>query len=415
MMISDRGILILSPSDVSASTACEFGWLRQADAKLGRVPRVRRSDAMQERLAKLGATHEKRVTDALRENAGTYETIGRPAYPVTEAKIAAAASNTRRHAHGGVDVISQAVLFDGQTYGIADFLIKQSDGSYSVWDAKLARSAKTSARLQLATYADLLDQAGIARHRTAGLFLGSGKSLEIELDDLLPEVRARLTAARQLMTKHVAQSEVVAWESGGLSICGKCEHCAVEIEANDDVLLVHNLRRRDREHLRASGITTVQELASSNSTVEGLKEERWRTLRAQAAIQTRQVVHPDGSVTVAYEVFDPTPILNLPSPEAGDIFFDFEGDTMFEGDDSDLGIEYLWGLLELDGTSTGSFTPLWADDRATERDALVTFFDHLSHRRIDHPDMHVYHYASYEISALRRLCQRHAVGAACLL
>ena len=50
-----------------------------------------------------------------------------------------------------------------------------------------------------------------------------------------------------------------------------------------------------------------------------------------------------------------------------------------------------------------NFTPLHAHDRASERAAFEQFIDLVHDRLRAYPDMHVYHYASYEITALRRL------------
>jgi uncharacterized protein len=88
----------------------------------------------------------------------------------------------------------------------------------------------------------------------------------------------------------------------------------------------------------------------------------------------------------------------LPSP--GDLFFDFEGNPFWDRDGS---LEYLWGILE----ARRSFTALWATDRASERAAFETFAD-LVHARLERfPGLHVYHYAAYEVTALKRLMGRY--------
>ena len=69
----------------------------------------------------------------------------------------------------------------------------------------------------------------------------------------------------------------------------------------------------------------------------------------------------------------------------------------------DGSLEYLWGILDVER----NFTPLHAHDHATERQAFETFVD-LVHERLErYPDLHVYHYAQYEITALRRLMGRY--------
>src|SRR5690606_1412151 len=107
---------------------------------------------------------------------------------------------------------------------------------------------------------------------------------------------------------------------------------------------------------------------------------------------------------------DPEPIAQLPAPDPGDIFFDFEGDPLYaepgEGDETRWGLDYLFGLVEADGT----FRAFWAHSLAQERVALRGFLDYLADRRTRHPDMHVYHYAAYERTHLLSLAARHGVG-----
>ena len=51
----------------------------------------------------------------------------------------------------------------------------------------------------------------------------------------------------------------------------------------------------------------------------------------------------------------------------------------------------------------GEFRAFWALDRAQEKEAFERLVDFLTERLAGDPDMHVYHYANYERSALRRL------------
>jgi len=54
----------------------------------------------------------------------------------------------------------------------------------------------------------------------------------------------------------------------------------------------------------------------------------------------------------------------------------------------------------LDDAGYGKF---WALDRAAEKIALEQFVDFVVERRRRYPAAHVYHYANYEVAALRRL------------
>ena len=49
----------------------------------------------------------------------------------------------------------------------------------------------------------------------------------------------------------------------------------------------------------------------------------------------------------------------------------------------------------------------WAHDRDEERAAFKTFMDFVADRMRAYPEMHIYHYAVYEGTALKRLMSLH--------
>ncbi|KQP82157.1 bifunctional RecB family nuclease/DEAD/DEAH box helicase [Aeromicrobium sp. Leaf291] len=407
VMLVDDGSFVLSPSDLTASAGCEFGWLRALDVRRGLVsPPKSEPDLMMDRLAELGDEHERRYVELLRSEGKNVIEIERPD-PYNPATLAAAMEETLDALRAGVDVVAQAVLTDGGFGGQADFLVRDTDGRYEVWDAKLARHAKVTALLQIAGYADLLDQQDIPRSPVGRLILGNGELHDQELDDVVAVYRHRRSHLEALLRSHLDSKSPAEWNAAGTTQCGSCEHCAAEVESRRDLLLVAGMRRSQRELLRAAGVETIDQLAATTITVPGLAERSWQKLQAQAALQ----VAPATADGVVHQVFDSTPIRQLPAPSAGDIFFDFEGDPLWvDGTSHDAGLEYLFGWVEDDGTADGAFTGLWADDRAEEKAALIAFLDFLEDRWTQHPDLHVYHYAPYEVTALKRLTVRHTVG-----
>jgi hypothetical protein len=72
------------------------------------------------------------------------------------------------------------------------------------------------------------------------------------------------------------------------------------------------------------------------------------------------------------------------------------------------GLEYLWGAC-FRGRETGAleFRDWWAHNRVDEKRAFEGFVDWVVALWRQHPAMHIYHYASYEVSALRRLSTYH--------
>ena len=131
----------------------------------------------------------------------------------------------------------------------------------------------------------------------------------------------------------------------------------------------------------------------------GINPDSWAKNREQAELQ----LHARETGVDMYRLLQPQPESGfslLPDPSPGDLFFDFEGNPFW---DASGGLEYLWGILDVDG----NFKPLHAHDHETERIAFERFVDLVHERLARYPDLHVYHYAAYEITALKRLMGRY--------
>ncbi|MFF0815477.1 TM0106 family RecB-like putative nuclease [Rhodococcus sp. NPDC003318] len=397
-------VLIHSASDLSQAADCEFALLRRLDAKLGRTaPGADRTDAPDPMLARtsaLGDAHEHRRLDAYRELFGDgVVTIDRPALDFEELTHANRA--TVAAARAGADVIYQGTFFDGRFLGYCDFLVRRGD-AYEVVDTKLSRHARVPSLLQLAAYADALAGHGVPTTATASLILGDDSIVTHPLADIRPVFRQRRDALVRLLDTHHAGGAPVQW--GAVGGCGRCEDCTPEVERSRDLILVAGLRGTQRDKLVRGGVTTIDALAAAEAPVVGMSARTFESLRGQAAAQVRQ----ERSGTPVFEVIgDGAALAGIPAPDAGDIFFDFEGDPLWaEGGSPDWGLEYLFGVMEADGT----FLPFWAHDREQERRALLDFLAYVTERRKRFPDMHVYHYAAYEKTALLRLAGRYGVG-----
>src|SRR5215472_11895309 len=90
------------------------------------------------------------------------------------------------------------------------------------------------------------------------------------------------------------------------------------------------------------------------------------------------------------------------------MFLDFESDPYALNQE---GLEYLTGVLTLDGkpNSDAVYAALWSLDRPCEKRTFERFIASVMERRVQYPDMHIYHYASYEPTAIKRLAGRHAI------
>lgn len=394
------GVVVYSASDLASAAGCEYALLRAFDGQLGRGPAALADDPLLQRTARLGDEHEGRHLAALRSAVGDdVAVIGRPAY--TRAALAAAVAQTRAAVDRRAPVIAQAAMFDGRFLGFADFLIL-ADGGYRLRDTKLARSVKVTALLQLAAYADALRADGVAVLDTVELGLGDATVVPYPVGDLVPVYRARRAALQDLLDRHHAGGAAVRWGDETVRVCLRCPECLAQIAAHDDVLRVAGMRTTQRARLIEAGITTMARLAGHRGSIPGLSDAAAAALTSQARLQAAAA---PGRVP-GYEVTDAAALSGLPPPSPGDVFFDFEGDPLWTADGRNWGLEYLFGMLHADGR----FEPLWADDRRQERDALRSFLDIVRDRRERYPDMHVYHYASYEKTALLRLSGSYGVG-----
>ncbi|WP_018599001.1 TM0106 family RecB-like putative nuclease [Mycobacterium sp. 155] len=394
--------VIYSASDLAAAARCEYALLRSFDARLGWGPAPSGDDELLARTAQLGDEHEQRHLDELRFDTSV-TVIGRPAYTV--AGLTAAAEQTLDAVRRRAPVIYQAAMFDGRFAGFADFLVLTGSGAgerYKLRDTKLARSVKVEALLQLAAYHQTLTAAGVPVDDEVELVLGDSAVASYPVDELLGVYRPRRDALQRLLDEHLATGRPVSWDDN-VRACFRCPECAEQVSAHDDLLLVAGMRVSQRARLIDSGITTVAELARHEGPVAGLHPRILTNLTAQARLQRAEQV--DGKPP--FQVIDAQPLMQLPDPDKGDLFFDFEGDPLWTDDGRQWGLEYMFGVL---GTKAEDFHPLWAHDRAEERQALRDFLKLVRQRRKRYPNMHIYHYAAYEKTALLRLAGRYGEG-----
>ncbi|SDQ27354.1 TM0106 family RecB-like putative nuclease [Leucobacter chromiiresistens] len=452
MFVQDRADgagqrIVTSASDLTAASRCEFAFLRRLDAKLGRDVSVPPDDdPMLRRAARLGDAHEERVLAAYVDRFGAGE-AGAPGGVVSVPRpqsmsaddLGVVAFETVTALAGGAEVVFQATFFDPQQraasggdpeigfVGFADFLRRRPDGRYEVQDTKLARRAKVTAVMQLAAYAEQLERVGVPVSETAVLILGDGAQSRHRLSDIAPVFRARRARLHALIVDRFraagddgvrAHAEAVAWGAAGIVACGRCEVCASEVERTRDPLLIAGIRAAQRDALVEAGLHTLDRVADSLGAarsgalqVPGIAAPVLERLAEQAQLQQRGDA-ADGGSAPPFLVTRPEALAAIPAPDAGDLFFDFEGDPLFRApgpdDTARWGIDYLFGMVDAEER----FTAIWAHDLAAERRALEEFLALVAERRRRFPAMKIYHYAAYERTHLASIAARHGVGEA---
>jgi predicted RecB family nuclease len=416
------GNIIYSASDLVQAARCEYAFLRDLDAKLGIGPASPEpDDEMLSHAAELGDQHEAKILGQLQERYGVGTPKAADGVVVMEYASAAeadtAAQLTADIAAAGAEIIHQAVLFDRRMIGFADFLIRRDQASgfgYDIADAKLARHQKPEALLQIAAYAEVAHDMGLPITWQGQLLLGDGRSTDSDLARLAPVARVRRKRIEELIALRQPAIEPVEWDEDQWLICGRCPACTEQVDARRDLLLVAGMRMTQRERLQTAGVYSIDELAVRQDPVPGIPAATLAKLTVQAELQVQQLdddVDVNGQPRVRYRITDQTALSAIPPPSDGDIFFDFEGDPMWQDPlTEEWGLEYLFGVVEAP-LSKGQprFRPFWAHDRVEEKKALQDFVRYVEERRRQHPGMRVYHYADYERAALLRLVARHGV------
>jgi predicted RecB family nuclease len=323
-----------------------------------------------------------------------------------DADIAAKAERTRAALLEGPDVIYQGAFLDGPWQGYSDFLLKVPGRSllgeyhYEVADTKLARSAKPKHILQMCVYCDILAREQGAVPKKMHVVLGDGSIASVRVDGVVHYFEF----ARQRFLELVgfAPQASSGAPCGHCTFCRWAQTCDAEWEATNHLSLVAGLNRGQAEALRAQGIEDLIALSQLSAEVEvsGIQPETLARLRNQARLQAHY--RASGERTVELLEAEPGRGLDrLPRPNDGDMFFDMEGDPLFEG-----GLEYLFGIVTID-QGEERFHAFWAHDRDDEKQAFLDAVDFMVDRLRRFPDAHIYHYASYEESALKRLAMLH--------
>jgi uncharacterized protein len=428
---------VFSATDLVGYLACEHLTALERAALAGLVERPMRSDPELEIIRKRGFQHEERYLAELREGGKRVVTIDRLDDEDRAEQVRRQAAETIAAMAAGADVVFQATFFDGRWLGYADFLLRVDDPSrpstwgpwhYEVADTKLARHVKAGAVLQMCSYVEqLTGLQGLAPEHMHVVLGGSAhETASLRCDDYLAYYRAakeRFEEAVLGSERHPAPAPAyppTATYPEPVDHCDVCRwapECAARRRADDHLSLVAGISARQRKALASRGIQTLTALAGSpipfDPPLDGASAAATERVREQARIQ----LEGRGREVPLHELLLPAPgepidaergLATLPEPDPGDLFFDIEGDP-YAFDD---GIDYLFGVLDVAGTFTAfwSFDPARPDDidLAGEKDAFERFIDFVQARRRQHPGMHVYHYAPYEPTALKRLMGRHA-------
>lgn len=362
----------------------------------GLEPRADSEDAAL--LQKQGDAHEIAHLNRLK-------TSGRSVVEIVRSDLATDAAETRDMLRQGAQVVFQGAFLSGNWGGWSDFLERVErpsvlgSFSYEVADTKLKRRPHPKHVLQLVLYSDLLTEVQGVAPEFAHVELGDGTRATLRLADYAAYARM----ARARLEGFVADPpDTRPIPCADCALCRWEDHCQSVWDDEDSLFNTAGIARGQVKKLEAAGITTMEGLAVHEAPVRGMAAPTLDKLRAQARLQ-----HARKSGPPTHELRPAVPGKGfdlLPQPQPGDLFYDIEGDPHYEG-----GLEYLHGVWFDD-----QFRAFWAHDHAEEAQSLEALLDFFRNRLDTFPKARIYHYAPYEITALRRLTTKYGIGEAFL-
>jgi uncharacterized protein len=400
-----NGRLIFSPSDLVTYFQSPFAsWMDRArfeNPSLNEL--IDPEDPLMASLAKQGYAHEASFNQSLAMD-------GLPLLELPRADPNTMQAATREAMQAGHQAIAQGYLQNDEFGGIADLLIRMEGAShlgdwhYEIWDTKLSRSVKPYFAIQLCAYADMIQTVQGRRPETVSVVLGTSERVPLRVSDYFAYYR---NLKRNFLATQTAFNPKSMPDPALSSGFGRWSTYAAEIlKSRDHPSLVANISRSQIKNLERAGITTVTKLASTHlDRVAKIGDPVFRRLKRQAALQlaSQGKERPDFELT-DHSGQELTGLKLLPPSSKNDVFFDIEGFPLIEG-----GLEYLWGATFYAASGEREFIDFWAHDQEQEKRAFSEFIDWVYARWSADPAMHIYHYAAYEVSAVRRLMGRYGI------
>jgi predicted RecB family nuclease len=399
-----------SATDIANFLACHHLLTLDRAEEAGEIQKPFFYDPGVELLQKLGLQHEQAYLRYLTDDLGL-QVVHIP----SDVAWAEAVSRTISAIRDGADAVYQATFQDGIWRGRSDFLIRVDrpsalgDFSYEVVETKLARAAKVRAILQLCFYSELLAKIqGIPpewMHVVLGGSTEPERFLVAHYAGYFRKVRRDFESVAKNPTSTYPEPVELC------DVCSWSPLCDKQRRADDHLSLVAGITRIQRKELASREINTVARLGSLAlplvPKIDRIGNAALLRVREQARVQVQgrqegQLIHE-----LLQPIEEGKGLAALPPPSPGDIFLDLEAVPYA----FDTGLEYLVGYATVaeEPGAEASYSSFWSFDPSAEKEALEQLIRMVIQRRGRYPDLHIYHYAPYEQTAIKRLAGRHGV------
>jgi uncharacterized protein len=319
------------------------------------------------------------------------------------------------------DAIVQARLENGSWAGWSDVLIRvDGESRFGKWryepvETKLARETRGATLIQLCLYGELLAQLQGSAPELLRVVVADADFVAERYR--FQEFRAYFQFVRRKFEAELAKALPASVDMASpypdpvahCDICSWYPVCEKRRTKDDYISLVAGIQKSQRKELASWDVTTLARLARIPSPFPYRPSKgsvpTFERLREQARLQfeARSTGQP------VYELLpmeEGQGLAALPAPSALDVFLDLEGDRQAENG----GFDYLFGYAFSDADGP-RYKALWAFSPIEERTAFEQLIDAIIDRHLRDPSMHVYHYAAYEVTAMKRLMGRYGTRA----
>ena len=375
------------------SSACPHLTTLQLAVARGELEKPYRHNAHAELIRRKGEEHEAAYLASLGDGRRSHrQALGD--------RLGRRGRDTEHAMRDGAPVVYQATFVDGDWRGLADFVVRQPDGTYEALDTKLARHARPAHIIQLCFYTEQIARIQGSMPRAMHVVTGAGETETFDPNDYLAFYR-RLRARFLEASRRRAHLPVPGRALRALRL-PRALQGAMGARRPPDA------RRRDLADAgRAAYRGRDHDARAARRPRPGTRVKRCARRRSPACAS-----RPSSSSTGAATASTASSTCrsrtsaasrSCPSRTTGDIWLDLEGHPWYE---AARGLEYLFGWVYLEDGEP-RYDCIWAGDRAGEKAGFERLVDLIVERRRRFPGMHVYHYASYERSALTRLMGEH--------
>jgi uncharacterized protein len=399
---------MFSATDIASFLACRHTETLSRAESMDEIAKPFFKNPAVDLLRKLGLEHEQRYLRELAEKGGL---------SITEIAIGGswkdAVAETVQALRQGADAVYQGTFLDAPWGGRSDFLVRVNtpsalgSWSYEVVETKLARSTKATALLQLCFYSELLSRIQGTEPQWMHVVLGGTAAPErFQVQRYIAYFRR---VRGDFQTAWKTETDTYPEPVEHCDVCSWFSLCDTRRRADDHASLVAGISRNQRKALDERAVRTVTDLANftlpPKPKIERIGKAALLRIREQARLQ----VQGRDEGRLIYELLDGVEDGNglsaLPAPSSADLFLDLESNPYV----LDQGLEYLIGIVTLPENSSvePAYETLWSFNRSEEKKAFETFIAKVMERWRRNPEMHIYHYAPYEPTAIKRLVGRH--------